>query len=134
MNFIQTENHVKLFVQDINPTGEKTIVFIHGWPLDHRMFEYQINILPRYGFRCVTFDLRGFGMSDCPWDGYSYTRLAEDIRVITDKLNLNQFILVGFSMGGAIAIRYMSRYAGARVSKLALLAAAARTWRAVRGE
>lgn len=125
MRYIEVEKGVKVFVEDLNPRGEKTIVLIHGWPVNHKMFEYQLDMLPRFGFRCVLMDLRGFGNSDRPWKGYAYDRLSDDIRVVMDELDLENVTLAGFSMGGAIAIRYMARHAGHRVSKLALLAAAA---------
>lgn len=125
MNWIEVEKGVRLFVQDINPRGKRTVFLIHGWPVNHRMFEYQLDVLPKYGFRCVAVDLRGFGNSSMPWGGYGYDRMAEDIHTVIREMKLNQIILAGFSMGGAIAIRYMARYAGYKVEKLALLAAAA---------
>ena len=51
--------------------------------------------------------------------------MADDIRAVVDALQLDNFTLVGHSTGGAIAIRYMSRYNGFGVSKLVLVDAAA---------
>lgn len=125
MSFVKVEQNVKLFVQDCNPGGEWTILFIHGWPLCHETFEYQFNVLPKHGFRCIGVDLRGFGASDKPWWGYTYDRMADDICEVIDAYNLKDVILAGHSMGGAIAIRYCARHASYRVSKLVLMAAAA---------
>lgn len=123
--FIGVEPDVKVCVEDINHEGRKTILFIHGWPANHNMFEYQFNQLPKMGYRCIGVDTRGFGKSDRPYSGYSYDRLADDIRCVVDTLKLRDFILCGHSMGGAIAIRYMVRHNGYGVSKLALFGAAA---------
>jgi non-heme chloroperoxidase len=123
--YISVEPNVNIFVEDVNPGGGKPILFIHGWPLNHNTYEYQFDQLPKMGYRCIGVDLRGFGNSDKPWSGYSYDRLADDIRCVVDALNLEDFTLAGHSMGGAIAIRYMARHNGYGVSKLALLAAAA---------
>ena len=123
--YVSVEPAVNLFVEDINPTGNKTIVFIHGWPLSHKQFEYQFNILPAMGYRCIGIDWRGFGKSDKPISGYTYNRLAMDIYMVVCALQLNNFTLVGHSTGGAIAIRYMSKYNGIGVSKLMLVDAAA---------
>ncbi|MCH1625294.1 alpha/beta fold hydrolase [Fredinandcohnia quinoae] len=125
--FVTVETGVNLYVEDINPKGSKTIVFLHGWPLNHKQFEYQFDILPARGYRCVGIDWRGFGKSDKPIDGYNYNRLADDIRTIVGALQLENFTLVGHSTGGAIAIRYMSRYKGYGVGKLVLVDAAAPT-------
>ena len=125
MNYIEVEPGVRIFVEDINPGGSKTVLWIHGWPLNHQTFEYQYDMLPRNGVRCVGIDLRGYGNSSKPWSGYGYDRMADDIRVVVDAMGLNNFTLAGHSMGGAIAIRYMARHNGYRVGRLALLAAAA---------
>lgn len=125
--FVNVEPGVNLFVEDLNPTGRKTIVFLHGWPFSHKQFEYQFNVLPSMGYRCIGIDWRGFGKSDKPVKGYNYDRLADDIRAIVDILQLDNFILVGHSTGGAIAIHYMARHNGYGVSKLVLIDAAAPT-------
>jgi non-heme chloroperoxidase len=123
--YVTVEPNVKIYVEDINPTGKKTILFIHGWPGDHTLFEYQFNLLPQLGYRCVGIDCRGFGWSDRPWSGYDYNRLSDDIRIVVDALKLQNFTFGGHSTGGAICVRYMARHNGYGVSKLALFAAAA---------
>ncbi|MCL4440431.1 MAG: alpha/beta hydrolase [Firmicutes bacterium] len=123
--FVRVEPDVNIYVEDVNPGGGKPILFIHGWPANHKMFEYQFNQLPQMGYRCIGMDLRGFGNSDKPWRGYNYDRLADDVRGVVEALKLRDFTLGGHSTGGAIAIRYMARHNGYGVSKLALFAAAA---------
>lgn len=112
-------------MEDLNPGGRETILFLHGWPLSHRAFEYQLNQLPKMGMRCVAMDLRGFGLSDKPFSGYGYDRMAEDVRQVISRLGLKNITLAGHSMGGAIAVRYMGQTGGAGVSRLVLLGAAA---------
>lgn len=123
--WIKVEPNVKIYVNDINPTGKKPILFIHGWPTNHKMFEYQYNQLLANGYRCIGMDMRGFGKSDKPVNGYNYTRLSDDVRNVIEVLNLSDITLGGHSTGGSVAIRYMSRHNGFGVSKLALFAAAA---------
>ncbi|MFC5591819.1 alpha/beta fold hydrolase [Sporosarcina soli] len=123
--FITVESGVNIYVEDINPSSNKTILFIHGWPLNHKQFEYQFDVLPAMGYRCIGIDWRGFGRSDKPMSGYNYDRLADDLRVIIDALQLSNVTLVGHSTGGAITIRYMARYHGYGVGKLVLVDAAA---------
>jgi non-heme chloroperoxidase len=116
------EPGVRLFVQDWG--RGKPILFIHGWPLSHRMFEDQTMVLPERGFRVVAPDLRGFGMSDKPWDGYDYDTWSLDTRRVIDTLGLDDVTLVGFSIGGAIAMHYAATQKDPRVTKLVLIAAA----------
>lgn len=122
--YVTVEPGVKLYVEDINPGGSKTIVFLHGWPFSHDQFEYQFDLLPSAGFRCIGIDWRGFGKSDRPYVGYTLERLADDIRAVVETLQLSDFVLVGHSTGGAIAVKYVVRYNGGGVSKLVLIDAA----------
>lgn len=123
--YIKVESDVRVYVEDLNPQGQETILFLHGWPANHKMFEYQFDHLPQMGYRCIGVDTRGFGDSDKPIDGYSYDRLADDIHCVVQALELHDFTLLGHSTGGAIAIRYMARHNGYGVSRLVLCAAAA---------
>lgn len=123
--YVKVEPTVLIYVEDLNPEGSKTILFLHGWPGDHNLFEYQFDVLPKAGYRCIGLDMRGFGKSDKPWHGYNYDRLADDVRAVIDALQLQNITLLGHSTGGAIAIRYMARHSGHGVSKLVLCDAAA---------
>lgn len=126
--YIKADRNVRIFVEDINPDCSKTILFIHGWPLNHNAYEYQINKLSSMGYRCIAIDLRGYGKSDRPSQGYDYNTMAKDIRCVIEVLKLNNITLVGHSMGGAISIRYVSNYNAYGVSKLCLIGAAAPSW------
>ena len=112
---------VQLFYTDWG-TGNP-VVLIHGWPLDHRMWEYQAVYLAKHGLRVITYDRRGFGQSSHPWSGYDYDTLADDLKAVLDGLDLQNVTLVGFSMGGGEVARYMGRHGGARVSKVAFVSA-----------
>lgn len=127
MNFIKSQNPdgttVNLFYEDWG-TGNP-IVFIHGWPLDHQMWEHQMRALPEAGFRCIGYDRRGFGKSDKPWTGYDYDTFADDLKSVLEQLDLQNVTLVGFSMGGGEVVRYFSRHGGSRVSKVVLISSVA---------
>jgi len=125
MGYYVSVNNINIYVEDINPGGEKAILFLHGWPGDHNLFEYQFDELPARGYRCVGMDTRGFGLSDKPYEGYDYNTLADDVRGVVEALGLRDFVLLGHSTGGAMAIRYMGRHRGHGVKKLVLAAAAA---------
>jgi non-heme chloroperoxidase len=124
--YIEVEPNVRLHITDAG--NGRPIVLIHGWPLSDEMFEYQYNILMNKNFRVIGITLRGFGKSDKPYGEYTYDVHALDIKKILDILEIKDAVLGGFSMGGAIAIRFMSVYNAAHISKLALFGAAAPIW------
>ena len=125
--YIEVEKNVKLHVTDL---GEgQPIVLIHGWPLSDEMYQYQYQYLSRKGFRVIGITLRGFGKSDKPYGRYDFDVFSDDIKVVLEKLNIENAILGGFSMGGAVVIHYVTKYDAAHVSKLALFGAAAPSWK-----
>ena len=125
--YIEVENGVKLHVTDLG-TGEP-VVLIHGWPLNDAMYEYQYQYLAHKGLRVIGISLRGFGKSDRPYGKYDFDVFSDDIKVVLEKLKIENAVLGGFSMGGAVVTHYMAKYNGAHVSKLALFAAAAPSWK-----
>lgn len=124
--YIEVEPYVNLHITD---AGEgRPIVLIPGWPLSDEMYEYQYNDLINNNFRVIGITLRGFGKSSKPYTAYNYDVHALDIKRVLDKLDIKDAVMCGFSMGGAIAINYLSLYGSSRVSKLVLAGAAAPIW------
>lgn len=124
--YIEVEKNVRLHVTDLG-IG-KPVVLIHGWPLSDAMYEYQYAELIQKGYRVIGITLRGFGQSDKPGGKYDYDVFADDIKVVLDKLDIQNATIGGFSMGGATVIHYVAKYNAAHVSKMALFGAAAPIW------
>jgi pimeloyl-ACP methyl ester carboxylesterase len=110
---------VKLYCEDVG--HGPPVVFVHGWPFEHGMWESQRRALVDGGCRVITYDQRGFGASSKPLHGYHYNQLTDDLRVLLDTLDLQDVILAGFSMGAAEVVYYMSRNFGQRVRQVALI-------------
>jgi non-heme chloroperoxidase len=96
-------------------------VLIHGYPLDGNSWERQERVLLAQGYRVITYDRRGFGRSSQPAVGYDYDTFAADLKALLEHLQLDDVVLVGFSMGTGEVTRYLGTYGSARVSKAALL-------------
>jgi len=101
----------------------KPMVLVHGFALTHDMWRYQIPYL-KNSHQVVAIDLRGFGKSDQPKERYTYKTWADDLDTVLKELQLQNVTLVGFSMGGAIAMYYMTTRPAPPVEKLVLVAAA----------
>jgi len=124
--YVEVEKNVKLHVTDLGQG--QPLVLIHGWPLSDAMYEYQYAYFTEKGYRVIGITLRGFGLSDKPGGKYDYDVFADDIKVVLDKLKIENATIGGFSMGGATVIHYVAKYNAAHVSKLALFGAAAPIW------
>ena len=80
-------------------------------------WEKQLPVLLDAGYRVITYDRRGFGKSSKPTSGYNYDTFAQDLHRLVGQIELHDFALVGFSMGGGEVARYMGRYGSKDVSK-----------------
>lgn len=125
MSFIETtsteKGNLQLYYEDY---GEgQPVILIHGWPLSGQMWEYQVEEIVNAGYRCITYDRRGFGKSDRSWSGYDYDTLAKDLNDLITKLGLTDAIIVGFSMGGGEVARYIGNYGTSKLAKAALVSA-----------
>jgi non-heme chloroperoxidase len=117
--------HVKVDQENSGPIelyyedhGEgKPVVLIHGYPLSGASWEKQVPVLLQAGRRVITYDRRGFGRSSQPTAGYDYDTFAQDLNKLVTTLDLRDFALVGFSMGGGEVARYIGNYGSERVSK-----------------
>ena len=121
MPFIKAADGTDLFYKDWG--SGRPVVFVHGWPLNADMWEYQMVPLVRSGLRTIAADRRGFGRSGQPAGSYGYDVLADDLSVLLEALDLRDVTLVGFSMGGGEVVRTLARHGGARVSRAVLVAA-----------
>jgi non-heme chloroperoxidase len=97
------------------------IILIHGYPLNGASWEKQVPVLLSTGHRVITYDRRGFGKSSQPTTGYNYDTFAEDLHRLITHLELREFALVGFSMGGGEVARYIGKYGSKGVSKAVII-------------
>src|SRR6267143_827755 len=97
------------------------IVLIHGYPLSGASWEKQVPVLLAEGHRVITYDRRGFGKSSQPTAGYNYETFAEDLHKLVTHLQLTDFSLVGFSMGGGEVARYLGKYGSKGASKAVII-------------
>tara|TARA_R110002020_G_scaffold249927_3_gene463954 strand:- start:104 stop:940 length:837 start_codon:yes stop_codon:yes gene_type:complete len=119
----ENEEPIKLYYEEYG--HGKPVILIHGWPLSHQMWEFQIECLVTAGYKVIAYDRRGFGKSDKPWTGYDYDTLAKDLNELIQGLQLSDAILVGFSMGGGEVCRYIGHYGTSNLSKAVLLSSVA---------
>ncbi|WP_311213603.1 MULTISPECIES: alpha/beta hydrolase [unclassified Arthrobacter] len=115
----ENSTEIELYYED-HGTGQ-AVVLIHGYPLDGSSWEKQTAALLDAGYRVITYDRRGFGKSSQPTVGYDYDTFAADLKTVLDTLDLNDAVLVGFSMGTGEVARYISTYGSARVAKAVFL-------------
>jgi pimeloyl-ACP methyl ester carboxylesterase len=85
-------------------------VFLHGYPFDRSMWREQIDILGAHGYRVIAPDLRGLGAVPLNEAGRTITTMedmARDVVVLMDRLEIDQAVICGLSMGGYVAFDFV---------------------------
>ncbi len=115
----ENSSNINLYYED-HGSG-KPVILVHGYPLSGASWEKQLPVLLAAGHRVITYDRRGFGKSSQPTTGYNYDTFAEDLHKLVTHLELQDFALVGFSMGGGEVARYIGKFGSKGVSKAVFL-------------
>ena len=120
---VGTENSVDIdiFYTDHGPADAQPVVLIHGFPLNGESWDLQSRALLESGYRVIAYDRRGFGASSKTASGSDYDTFASDLHALVEDLELEDAVLVGFSMGTGEIARYLSRYGASRIAKAAFL-------------
>ena len=81
--------------------GEEAVLCLHGWP--QHWYEWR-HLMPALAdrYRVIALDLRGFGWSEAPAEGYEKENLADDVLAVLDELGIERVNLVGHDWGGWI--------------------------------
>ena len=103
-----TREGVRLAVLD-RGEGDPPLLFLHGWCCDHRYFAPQIEHFARR-HRVIAPDQRGFGASDRPAGEYAIETFADDAAWLCRELGLRRPVVVGHSLGGAVALALAARH------------------------
>jgi pimeloyl-ACP methyl ester carboxylesterase len=99
---------LSLFYQD---EGDgRTVVLLHGFAADTNVNYVRsglFDLLLDEGYRVVTLDARGHGLSSKPTDSAAYAddAMKRDVFALFDHLGLDDVLLVGYSMGAHLALR-----------------------------
>ncbi len=107
--YCQLTNGLKLHYQEAG-TGKQTVVFIHGsgpGASGYSNFKHNYPWLASKGYRCIVPDLPGYGLSDKPVDReYVLDFFVESLHGFLGVLDVGPVVLIGNSLGGAIAMKY----------------------------
>ena len=97
---VGTENSADIEIHYNDHGAGKPIVLIHGYPLDGNSWERQERVLLENGYRCISYDRRGFGQSSQPTTGYDYDTFAADLKALLDHLALDEDVVLAGLLDG----------------------------------
>jgi peroxiredoxin len=121
---VEVEHSLNLAFDDLGYGSP--ILLLQGWPFDRTVWEPLPTILAA-DHRVITFDMRGSGDSDKPWDYYSVDTLVHDLHRVFIELTLRDVTLVAWSSAASVALDY-AREHPARIGRVVLLSPLILSW------
>ena len=112
--------HYLEYGSDPDPASKPVMLCLHGGAAHAHWFDFIAGAFTT-DYRVLALDQRGHG--DSAWadpPDYRYARYAADLAEFAGKLDLRDFVLVGHSMGGTVALEYAAHYPG-RVARLVVI-------------
>jgi pimeloyl-ACP methyl ester carboxylesterase len=116
--FARLSNGLRLAYVEQGDRDGVAVLMLHGYSDSHRSFDLIRPLLPR-AWRTIALTMRGHGRSDKPERGYAMADFAADVPAFLDALGVERAIIVGHSLGAAVALEtaaaYPERVAGVAV-------------------
>lgn len=106
MPYLETRR-LKWHYEIEGPESAPSILFIHGWGVDSRIWRQQVKHFSDF-YRVIAVDLPGHGKSD--WKKISLAEMADDIVVGIGQLGIKEFGIVGSSLGGMVALKIFNEH------------------------
>lgn len=101
----------KIAYVELNPEGEKTIIFLHGLGSYLKFWRYQLDTFAQDGWRVIAPDMIGYGKSDKPAQfPYTTEAMADVVRELIKLTDVERPVIAGHSMGGQIALSFAIRF------------------------
>lgn len=88
---------------EIRGTGNKPLVFVHGWTCNRDFFTPQAEYFSN-AHQVVSLDLAGHGQSEGGRSDWTLQNFARDVEAVVESLALEAPVLIGHSMGGAVCL------------------------------
>jgi pimeloyl-ACP methyl ester carboxylesterase len=119
--FARLSNGLRLAYVEQGERDGVAVLMLHGYSDSHRSYDLIRPLLPR-AWRVIALTMRGHGRSDKPETGYAIGDFAADIPAFLDALGVERAIIVGHSLGAAVALETAANHPE-RVAGVALLGA-----------
>ncbi|BDV31162.1 alpha/beta fold hydrolase [Microbacterium terricola] len=121
MSSITADDGVRLdYTVSGDPAG-RPVVLLAGFKAAATTWRYQLKPLQDAGYRVIAVDLRGHGTSERPAEGVDMARRGADVHAVLERLDLNDVVLIGGSMGGNTIWAYLQQHGAARVGAVVIV-------------
>jgi pimeloyl-ACP methyl ester carboxylesterase len=112
---IATIDGIEIAYRVAGSESAKSVLLIHGYTGNHRNWAFTVKPLLAAGYRTLSADNPGHGESAAPksFEPYEFGRVADLLYELAVGLDFEPAVVIGHSMGGAIAEEYALRHRNA---------------------
>ncbi|WP_430790395.1 alpha/beta fold hydrolase [Virgibacillus flavescens] len=118
MSFVHLDSETTLYYEDQG--AGQPVVFVHGVMMSSKFFHKQVPYF-KENYRCIILDLRGHGQSAKVEHGHTVAQYARDLKLFLEKLDLEDVILVGWSMGAFVLWDYVNQFGTENIKALTIV-------------
>jgi len=86
-----------------------SVILLHGFLEDHSMWDTTTSVLSKK-HTVISIDLLGHGKTDCIGYIHTMSEMANAVKAVLDYLKLTEYIFIGHSMGGYVALAFAKRF------------------------
>jgi non-heme chloroperoxidase len=120
-DYVRIDAELSLYYQQAGQ-GDRTILLIPGWTMSTRVFEHQFEYFDQSEeFRFISLDPRAQGLSSKTVNGHNYEQHGRDLHAFVEALQLDQFILGGWSFGTLATLAYLNQFGAGQLSGFIML-------------
>jgi len=101
--------HAREWLPALSEESRPAFLLYHGLSSNAATWDLVASRLARQGYRVISVDQRGHGLSDKPEDGYDFKTLVEDVHQVIEATRLSNVIIAGQSWGGNVALEVAAR-------------------------
>jgi non-heme chloroperoxidase len=110
---------------EVAGSGPQTVLFVPGWTMNSEVFEKQLaHFAESKDYRLIVIDPRSQGLTTKTFEGNFYEQHGRDLDAFVTKLNLNHFVLGGWSNGGFDILSYVHQFGSGKLDGLVMIDAA----------
>jgi non-heme chloroperoxidase len=120
-DYVRIDAELSLYYQQAGQ-GDRTILLVPGWTMSTRVFEHQFDYFDQSEeFRFISLDPRAQGLSSKTVNGHSYEQHGRDLHAFVEALQLDQFILGGWSFGTLETLAYINQFGAEHLTGFIML-------------
>jgi pimeloyl-ACP methyl ester carboxylesterase len=108
---IDYDDKLRIYYEIFGRDNTKTVILIHPIGGNIEIWKDEISLILKKNLRIVTYEIRGHNRSNMgSRNDFTISDLVQDLKILTDRLEIDKSTLIGHSIGGSVASVYAAQF------------------------